>query len=408
MNTTFYSGIAACLCVGMLVGCASRGEVGEVEETAETNQKILRENEFRLHNLENSVTALNTQIAQLNNRVYEVRTRSGQKTSMTVVPVTPSTPKVVSPPPVNSTSVAATQPVASANVATPPVQTPPATVSQSTRSKASPVGRRIDPAAKPSPLPAQAAASQRAATPAPATRKATGSIGQPEQTAGPSGQLAVTGPAAELALPPDDIPVQPSMPEHVNSYTAQATNATMPVQPPANAENVVPVPLIPVSDLSLPPESPQDAPVTAPPATNVPATTQPAHNASNRAPIQGEEAAYKAALNAARAGHTAEGIRLFRDFLQKYPNGRYTANADYWIGECLYAQGKYQDALSQFQNVNNSYPGHHKNADALLKAGITLNRLGDKAGAQEKFRTLLSSFPNSDAARRARAMGAGR
>ena len=29
------------------------------------------------------------------------------------------------------------------------------------------------------------------------------------------------------------------------------------------------------------------------------------------------------------------------EFLQQYPQGRYAANAEYWIGECLYAQGKY-------------------------------------------------------------------
>ncbi len=123
---------------------------------------------------------------------------------------------------------------------------------------------------------------------------------------------------------------------------------------------------------------------------------------------RGEEAAYKAALNATLAGRTTEGIRLFRDFLQQYPDGRYAANAEYWIGECLYSQGKYQDALAQFQGVNATHPRHHKNADALLKAGMTLSRLGDKAGAAEKYRALMTQFPNSDAARRARAMGVAR
>ncbi len=96
---------------------------------------------------------------------------------------------------------------------------------------------------------------------------------------------------------------------------------------------------------------------------------------------------------------------MFREFLQRYPNGRYAANADYWIGECLYQQGKYQDALSQFNTVNSSFPSHHKNADALLKAGLTLNKMGDNNGANEKFRAILASFPNSEAARRVRAMG---
>lgn len=94
--------------------------------------------------------------------------------------------------------------------------------------------------------------------------------------------------------------------------------------------------------------------------------------------------------------------------MQQYPQGRYTANAEYWIGECLYAQGNYKEALAQFQTVNTNYPRHHKNADALLKAGMSLSRLGDKPGAAQKYRTLLADFPNSEAARMARSRGLAR
>jgi tol-pal system protein YbgF len=120
---------------------------------------------------------------------------------------------------------------------------------------------------------------------------------------------------------------------------------------------------------------------------------------------QGEESVYKAALSLAMSGRSAEGISQFRSFLQRYPNGRYAANAEYWIGECLYAQKNYKDALAQFQLVNTQYAAHHKNADALLKAGMTLNRLGDRQSAAEKYRTLLSAFPNSEAAKRVRDLG---
>ncbi|MDE7370153.1 MAG: tol-pal system protein YbgF, partial [Desulfovibrio sp.] len=181
----------------------------------------------------------------------------------------------------------------------------------------------------------------------------------------------------------------------------------------------VPVPSIPASSLALPPEHPglppMGLPQTSEPGAPQKALAHPAApQAASPAPVApaplaaGEEAAYKQALNATLAGRTDEGLRLFHDFLQKYPHGRYAANADYWIGEGLYAQGKYQDALAQFQKVNDAYPQHHKNADALLKAGMTMSRLGDKAAASEKYRALMAQFPNSEAARRARAMGVAR
>lgn len=388
-----YAKLAVGLCALLSAACATSGQVNDVEDTARSSAKILRENEARLNNLESSISSLNTQIAQLNNRVYEVRTKNGQRTSMTVVPVT------------QGASTASTR--AAAAPASPVAQTPAA--------------RRIDPAARPAPLtsgtqakapaPARpAATAQRApATPAQADNKT--NTANTAQTAGPSGQLAALPPEGELAMPPveataPEVPVPGGNSYSGNTISAHAQNQITPTD-----ETVVPVPLIPASDLSLPPESPElnlpPAPAQAAPAATTASASAPAAAARPLAQTaqRGEEAAYQAALKAARSGHTAEGIRLFQDFLQKYPNGKYKANADYWIGECLYAQGKYQDALSQFQNINSSYPRHHKNADALLKAGMSLTKIGDSAGAQQKYRQLLADFPNSEAAKRVRAMG---
>ena len=90
--------------------------------------------------------------------------------------------------------------------------------------------------------------------------------------------------------------------------------------------------------------------------------------------------------------------------MQRYPQGRYAANARYWIGEGYYAQGKLQDALRQFQTVEQSFPRHHKTADALLKAGMTMSRLGDARGAKKQYQRVLDCFPQSRSAKRARAL----
>lgn len=384
--------LAAGICALLIAGCSPG--MRKVESTSETNQKILRENEYRLATLENSVNELNTQISQLNNRVYEVRTKAGQKTSMKVVPVVPKVADATAPAPVEPPA---------GRVVTPKPATPPK----------APSSRKIDPGAKPSPLTANATPAQRKPVAAPALAAPTGSIGNSAPVAGPSGQLSGSSNSDfDLALPPAELPSQTpaaapaTQPEHVTAMTGRVNSGTI---NPAAEQTAVPVPAIPESDLSLPPEHPnlppahtpvQETPQVVEKPTPQPRTVQPA--AANP---KGEEAAYKAALNAARSGRTAEGIRLFRDFLQKYPSGRYAANAEYWIGECLYSQGKYKDALSEFQNVNSSHPRHHKNADALYKAGMTMSKLGDSAGAREKFKTLLSTFPNSEAAKRVRAMG---
>lgn len=342
--------IIACI---FLVACASPRTRSEIE----ANQKLARENELRLASLENSINELNSQVSMLNNRVYEVRTKTGQKTSMTVVPIGGGAPQ-----------------------------------GTAQQAPSVPVGKKVEPA-KPAPKPAQTAKAAPKASPKPAATTPTG---------GPSGRIASQD---DLALPPAELPPA--------DLPATAREDSVPVpQGNSNLSDVppVPLPLTPVPDLSLPPEQPVS---TVAPAANKSdsgtssVTPAPAQKASrSRTPQQGEQAAYNSALNAARSGKTAEGIRLFRDFLQKYPNGPYAANAEYWIGECLYAQGKYPEALSEFQTVNNSFPSHHKNADALLKAGMTLSKMGDKDGAAAKYRTLIATFPNSEAARRAKAMGA--
>lgn len=374
-------------------GCASQGS-GRNASLQVQNQKLLEENEKRLETLEKSLNSLTSQIAQLNNRVYEVRNKNGQKTSMTVVPISPA-PVQVSQPAVQTKSpepamrpgqTAENALQASKKAST--SETPPPTPQAATTASASaatqpvkangPVGRKIDPASAPSPL----RASQQA-QPGTKVAGASGRVGQTART----NSLPPSTDHADLALPPTDLP-------------APVIAADSPTPQNTTTGSNVPVPNIYASELALPPET-EVSDIVVPRAQSSP-SPQAARTQSNS---RGEEAAYNAALKAARSGHLNEAINLFRQFEQQYPNGRYKANANYWIGECLYSQGKLQDALAQFQNVNTAYPTHHKNADALLKAGMTLSRLGDQAGAQEKYRTLINSFPNSDAAKRARAMG---
>ena len=398
---------AACIVLA-IGGCASIGQMRKVEATGEENQRVLRETDQRLHNLENSVAAFNSQVALLNNRVYEVRTRNGHKTGMTVVPIIP--PQTARPAASASSPQSAAMPHGDATGGKTPsgVQGGPAVVS----------AKKIDPAAPPAPFPG--------GTPSAKAEKGrekpvgpSGQVGHPEAVAGPSGQLAGAAAPGGLALPPTEAPSTPAA-KPVSPSTSGDKGALQ-AAPSTGGTATIPVPTLPPSDLALPPEHPGLPPMDAPSASAVPAApaaslapgpattvgqaTAPPKPATS---VKGEDAAYKAALKVALSGHSAEGISRFREFLQQYPQGRYAANAEYWIGECLYAQGKYKEALAQFQTVNTNYPRHHKNADALLKAGMSLSRLGDKPGAAQKYQTLLADFPNSEAARMVRSRGLAR
>lgn len=497
------------VCAALVAGCASSAQMRHVEDKSSANQKALRETDQRLHTLEQSVAVLDSHVAQLRNRTFEVRTRDGKKTGMTVKPILPPAapavsasaspaalgasgspdqttlpvrdqhvtlgghgPQVTAAPGATSAHSALVAPAASAaagtassgagekNASTIPGAASAAPASTAIAAPAAtavaPKGKIIDPAAPVRPFPSAAAA------PAPQTSEAAHASGQ-GATAGPSGKVggaakkqAVPGNAetAPLGLPPVAAP-EPSTPPAVDPVNFAAPNAGQPAVPttagkenPAGGSATVPVPQLPPSTLALPPEHPGLPPVEAPAANAgaaVPSTGSagsaagsqtgsPAGSASaprqadsrqgvSAAPAKaaasggaqtparaakGEKAAYDAALRVVMAGRSAEGISRFEAFLQEYPQGSYAPNAEYWIGEGLYAQGKYREALAQFRKVEASYPQHHKNADALLKTGMCLSRLGDKEAAGQAYSQLLARFPKSEAARLARARGLAR
>ncbi|MBO4300247.1 MAG: tol-pal system protein YbgF [Desulfovibrio sp.] len=389
-------------CLSVLAGCAGTGRQTDSEESL---QKLQRETDQRLRTLEQSVSALDSRVAQLNNRVYEVRTSKGRKTGMTAVPVLPVQTE------------AATVPSVKGGSAVTLTSHGPTSSQTKTDSALAPHARRIDPTVPPREMPVK---SQKVPHPGRQTAHvATIPSATPKPdvstSEGPSASVSVP---TSLGLPPENAPTSVSKP-------AVAPKPDIP-QPTPVRGNAVPVPTLTGADVNLPPEKtglglpPMEAAPQS--ARNSSTAKQPMPDSGNNSvkstPVRSsqqppaphksskaEDVAYKEAVRPALAGRAGESISRFQSFLQSYPEGRYAANAEYWIGEGYYAQGNYKDALAQFEKVNARYPRHHKNADALLKTGMTLSKMGDKAGAAEAFRKLVSQFPQSEAAKRARSQG---
>ena len=102
-------------------------------------------------------------------------------------------------------------------------------------------------------------------------------------------------------------------------------------------------------------------------------------------PVTDEKAAYQAGLDLILSGRLDEGMARMQALLEQHPSGTYAANAEYWLGEALSSQGRNEEALTHFRNVEARYPKHHKNADALLRTGMILKQQGDTAGAGKVF-----------------------
>jgi tol-pal system protein YbgF len=156
-------------------------------------------------------------------------------------------------------------------------------------------------------------------------------------------------------------------------------------------------------------------PVIAPPATSGTSPVKPTPAApavSDSAPAvygdkgavaqgAGERAAYDAAFNALKGGQYAQSAELFQDFLQQYPNGSYTPNALYWLGESYYVTQNYPLAQEQFQALLDRYPTHDKAPGALLKVGLSQYGARQYEAAERTLAEVTSRYPGTEAARTA-------
>lgn len=95
-------------------------------------------------------------------------------------------------------------------------------------------------------------------------------------------------------------------------------------------------------------------------------------------------------------------IQGFQEYLRLYRDTDLADNAQYWVGECLQAQGKYEDAVTAFNALLRDFIDSDKIPDARYKKGVALEALGRKSQAVLEYRFVVERFPNSPAARLAR------
>jgi len=112
----------------------------------------------------------------------------------------------------------------------------------------------------------------------------------------------------------------------------------------------------------------------------------------------GERDAYQRAFDLMKGRNFQESITAFNDLVVGYPNGQFTPNAFYWLGELHLAQQHTEQARQSFMQVVSLYPDHPKVPDTLYKLGVAYHRLGDTTRAMEYFNEVQSQFPQSSAA----------
>jgi tol-pal system protein YbgF len=136
-----------------------------------------------------------------------------------------------------------------------------------------------------------------------------------------------------------------------------------------------------------------------PPISTVSARA-PVRSKTRDAPGDRSDAAgeYRTAVDLVKASKYDDAVAALRAFVARYPRHDYADNAQYWIGEALYAQNDYPRALSEFRRVVEVYPRGNKVPDALLKVGYCYQALGQGEKARAVLEQVVNTYPKSEPA----------
>lgn len=124
--------------------------------------------------------------------------------------------------------------------------------------------------------------------------------------------------------------------------------------------------------------------------------------AANNGTSAEEEAVYLKAFDSLKAGKYDVAITGFRGMLDRWPQGNFSDNGWYWMGEANYVKRQYQPALDAFNSLLVRFPASPKVPDALFKGGLAQWELNQREAAKAAWRRVIRDYPTANAAGLAR------
>ncbi len=107
------------------------------------------------------------------------------------------------------------------------------------------------------------------------------------------------------------------------------------------------------------------------------------------------EQRYEDARRAYNARDFKTAVQQFEMLLTENRSNSLADNCQYWIGECYYSTGNYEQAIAAFEKVF-TFPNSNKYADAQLKLGLSYMRMSNTTRAAEEFQKLIDNYPTSE------------
>jgi tol-pal system protein YbgF len=191
-------------------------------------------------------------------------------------------------------------------------------------------------------------------------------------------------------------PSSPSAPTNEAKTEAPAADASQPVVKEETKPAVTMAP--PTAPISPPPT----ASVTPKPAPKPPVVTATPKSAAPAAEGGGDIKSYEEAHKIFRSGNYQGAVNAFRGFIEQYPSSILSSNAQYWIGISFYNLKDLKSALGAHQQLLKRYPDSPKVPDSMLNIATIQSDLNDQAAAKTTLEDIVSKYPNSEAATKAK------
>ena len=96
-----------------------------------------------------------------------------------------------------------------------------------------------------------------------------------------------------------------------------------------------------------------------------------------------------------RYSEAAENLRLL---ILSFPQGEYTNEAYFYLGDIYFQQQMYQDSIETFNSLLINFPENNRTPETIFKLGLNFLRLEDEIAAISNFNNVIQNYPESSAA----------
>lgn len=111
---------------------------------------------------------------------------------------------------------------------------------------------------------------------------------------------------------------------------------------------------------------------------------------------------YQSAFLDLTRGNYSLALSGFKYYLENFPSSDLADDAQFWLGEILYAQQDYTRAIEEFKKTIVNFPKSDRIPATLLKIGYSYTNIGNSQTSKQYYQILIDRFPTTEEARLAR------